>query len=225
MAVNQLLSNCIVFAETGYFNRIINNGINNNNYENYKLYFDYLTFLIIENGYDNILPNQIKKLEEIPKILEKVNLGRTNLIVTLVCIFIAIMISLCVFCSFLIILTNKSMSDGMEKVSKIRLERIEEIIKRIKLFNSNLKQFRERDYKSDKDDYNKDELKNVDGSVINQGDKVKNKEDSMNNNNNNLGFNMYTAYKIKIFFFIYFCYFCNNNNFCHINFIYHIKYG
>ena len=78
----------------------------------------------------------------------------------------------------------------MEKVSKIRLERIEEIIKRIKLFNSNLKQFRERDYKSDKDDYNKDELKNVDGSVINQGDKVKNKEDSMNNNNNNLGFNM-----------------------------------
>ena len=192
MAINQLLSNSVVFAETSYFNSLTINSISGT-YSDVKYYFDYLTYIIIENGYDHILPNQIKKLNEIPDILKKVNSGRTNVIITLVCIFICIMISLCVLCSFLIILTIKSMSDGMEKVSKIRLERIEEIIKKIKMFNTYLKSFRERDYKSDKEDDNKDEIKNVEGSVINQAEKSKNKEESNNNNsnnNNNLGFNM-----------------------------------
>ena len=190
MAINQLLSNSIVFAETPYFNHLLNISFTKDNYVFNRSYFDYMTYIIIENGYDNILPNQIKKLKEIPKILEKVNLNRTVLIVTLVCFFIAIMISLCILCSFLIIITNKSMSDGMEKVSKIRLERIEEIIKKIKLFNTYLKIFRERDYRLDNGEENKDEMKNLDGSVLNQ-EKMKNKEEAVNNNNNNnLGFNM-----------------------------------
>ena len=189
MAINQLLSNSIVFSQTSYFNYIINNDINEDNYMYLKGYFDYMTYIIIENGYDNILPNQLKKLGEIPKILSKVNSSRTNVIVTLVCIFITIMISLCVLCSFFIIVTNKSMSDGMEKVSKIKLERIEEIIKRIKAFNIYLNKFRERDYRSEKDEDNKDDMKNVEGSVINQ-EKIKNKEENGNNNSsNNLGFN------------------------------------
>ena len=192
MAINQLLSNSIVFAETSYFNSLTDETINKNNYKFYKSYFDYMTYIIIENGYVHILPNQLTKLREVPKILKKVNSSRTVVIVTLVCIFITIMISLCILCSFLIIVTNKSMSDGMEKVSKIRLERIEEIIKKIKLFNTYLNRFRERDYKTDKDDENKDDMKNIDGSVINQ-EKVKNKEETANintNNINNLGFNM-----------------------------------
>ena len=190
MAINQLLSNSIVFAETSYFNTLSNNYTNNINYNSIKSYFDYMTYLIIENGYDHILPNQIRKLNQIPQILKKVNLSRTNVIVTLVCIFITIMISLCVLCSFLIILTIKSMGDGMEKVSKIRLERIEEIIKKIKLFNTYLNHFREKDFRSDKDDENKEEMKNLEGSVINQAEKAINKEEVNNNTNNNLGFNM-----------------------------------
>ena len=42
-------------------------------------------------------------------------------------------------------LTNKSMTVGLEKLTKIRLERIEETIKKIETFNSNLKKFRDRD--------------------------------------------------------------------------------
>jgi hypothetical protein len=99
MAINQLLSNSVVFAETSYFNSLTINSINGT-YSDVKYYFDYLTYIIIENGYDHILPNQIKKLNEIPDILKKVNSGRTNVIITLVCIFICIMISLCVLCSF-----------------------------------------------------------------------------------------------------------------------------
>jgi len=60
------------------------------------------------------------------------------------------------------------MTDGMEKITKIRLEKIEEIIKRIKIFNSNLKKFREKDLKSDdkKDNLSEDENKNQEGSKI-----------------------------------------------------------
>jgi hypothetical protein len=192
MAINQLLLNSITFADTPYFNKLTDNSITEDNYEFYKYYFDYITFIIIENGYDNILPNQLKKLSEIPVILDKVNTSRTNVIITLVCIFITIMISLCVLCSFLIIITNKSMSDGMEKVSKIKLEKIEEIIKRIKLFNTYLNLFREKEHKNEKDDDNKEEMRNLEGSVIIQPEKTKKKEEIVNssNNINNLGFNM-----------------------------------
>ena len=188
MAINQLLSNSIVFSETSYFNNIDNPGINKTNFDMYKKYFNYMTYLIIENGYDHVLPNQLQKLNQIPDILSKVNSSRINVIVTLVCIFITIMISLCVLCSFFIIITKQSMSDGMEKVSKIKLERIEEIIKRFKVFNTYLNKFRERDYRNESD--NKEEMRNMEISVINQGDKNKSKEDTANNNNNNLGFNM-----------------------------------
>jgi len=40
------------------------------------------------------------------------------------------------------------MSNGLEKVTKIRLERIEETIKKIELFNANLKKFRDKDSKA-----------------------------------------------------------------------------
>ena len=80
------------------------------------------------------------------------------------------MIILCLAYFILIHLTNKSMTDGMEKVTKIRLEKIEEIIKRIKIFNSNLKKFREKDSKSDdnKDnmDMQDDENKNQEVKMI-----------------------------------------------------------
>ena len=41
----------------------------------------------------------------------------------------------------------------MEKVTKIKLEKIEEILKRIKIFNSNIKKFKEKDLKSEDKKY------------------------------------------------------------------------
>ena len=98
----------------------------------------------------------------------------------------------------LIHLTNKSMTDGMEKVTKIRIEKIEEIIKRIKGFNLNLKKFREKDMKSednkdniDGEEENKyqEESKLVD-STRERANKKKDQESSLVNSN---GFN--TDYK------------------------------
>ena len=40
------------------------------------------------------------------------------------------------------------MTDGLEKVTKIRLEKIEETLKKIQSFNQNLKRFRDKDEKA-----------------------------------------------------------------------------
>ena len=65
------------------------------------------------------------------------------------------MVLLCVAYFFLIHLTNKSMTDGLEKVTKIRIEKIEETLKKIQVFNQNLKRFRDKDTRAS-DDNNKE---------------------------------------------------------------------
>jgi hypothetical protein len=46
------------------------------------------------------------------------------------------------------------MTDGLEKVTKIRLEKIEETLKKIQVFNQNLKRFRDKDTKASDDNNN-----------------------------------------------------------------------
>jgi len=198
MAMNQLLSNCITYFDSPNYNSITKktkDSFNKNKDSNY-MYFDYMTFLIIENGYDNILPNQVDKLLEIPDILSKYNSDKKISIISLVCLYGIIIIILSIIYICLIHLTNKSMTDGMEKVTKIKLEKIEEIIKKIKIFNSNLKKFRERDFKSeDKDNLEgEDENKNQEGSKIidSNGERTKKMEAESSLVNSN-GFN--TDYK------------------------------
>jgi len=111
-------------------------------------YFKYITHLIIENGYDFVLPNQFEKLLTLPKILSKYNSDKKKPILITLCIYTIFMILICVSFFALIHLTNKSMTDGLEKVTKIRLERIEETIKKIEQFNANLKKFRDKDSKA-----------------------------------------------------------------------------
>ena len=68
------------------------------------------------------------------------------------------MLLLCVLYFFLNHLTNKSMTDGLEKVTKIRLEKIEETLKKIQSFNQNLKRFRDKDEKTNDDNKESSEL-------------------------------------------------------------------
>ena len=199
MAINQLLSNSITYFESSTFNNI--NPLTNTfkmNFDTNKMYFDYITFLIIENGYDNILPNQFDKLRKIPSILTKFNSHKTSSIITLVSLYAVIIVILCSIYMILIHLTNKSMTDGMEKVTKIRIEKIEEIIKRIKNFNSNLKKFREKDMKSEDNKENnegEEENKFQEGSKIidSNGERGKKKMEQESSLVNSSGFN--TDYK------------------------------
>mgnify|MGYP002625244147 FL=1 len=125
-------------------------------------YFQYITHLIIENAFDFVLPNQFEKLLTLPKILSKYNSDKKKPILITICIYTIFMIIICISFFALIHLTNKSMTDGLEKVTKIRLERIEETIKKIEQFNANLKKFRDKDSKAspEKEDSNDSENQN-----------------------------------------------------------------
>ena len=190
MAMNQLLSNTITFFESDNFNSIEKTNFSNDN----KNYFEYMTYLIIENGYNNILPNQFEKLKKIPDILSNYNFHKITTFIFIICFYGFLIIMLCVIYSFLIHLTNRSMTVGMEKVTAIKLEKIEEIIKRIKNFSLNLKRFREKDIKSED---NKDMLENDNGNnlelnkiIDSDVEKIKNKIEQGTKSINNSLFNL-----------------------------------
>ena len=164
MSIAQILSNSLSYISQPIYNTISSE--TKNEFKNLTkdeqtdilLYFNYSTFIIIENSYDNLLPNQFKKLLEIPTILSNYNKARKKSIIIIICIYAGIIILLCVGYFFLIHLTNKSMTDGLEKVTKIRLEKIEETLKKIQSFNQNLKRFRDKDEKAAEDNKENSEL-------------------------------------------------------------------
>jgi hypothetical protein len=145
MSIAQLLSNSLSYLKSPTFNSIFNNTKFHDDYYRNYFYFDYMTYIIIENGYDNILPNQLKKISEIPNIISNLNNTKRKNLYHIIFIFSGIIIILSILYIILIKLTNKSMTDGIKKVIKIKLEKIDEIIKKIKLFIDNLKKFNEND--------------------------------------------------------------------------------
>ena len=113
------------------------------------LYFNYSTFFIIENSYDNLLQDQFEKLREIPDLLTKHNENKKNPVFLIILLYLGLVLILLIIFFFFIHLTNKSMTDGLEKVTKIRVEKIEETLKKIQTFNRNLKRFRDKDTKAE----------------------------------------------------------------------------
>ena len=69
MSIAQMLSNSLFFVENKYYNVIVpeNKTLFDDLPEETKnktlLYFNYTTFSIIENSYDNLLQNQFEKLK------------------------------------------------------------------------------------------------------------------------------------------------------------------
>ena len=201
MALSQFLSNIHSYIEDDTFNSISAfENFNTNKHKN-NLLFEYMTSLIIENGYNNILPHLFEMFTIVPIILSKYNSCRKNPLLILISIYTTFMIILSILYIFLFISTNKSMSDGVKKMTKIRLEKIEEIIKKIRLFSINLKKYREKDLKYLDDNKNKSDLTNSDiylnyNNEGNINEKEKNKKVQENYLVNNNGFNVeYKKYK------------------------------
>ena len=197
MSYAQFLTNALNFIEDNTFNSIndtARENFNKNPVKN-KLYFDYITVLIIENGYDNILPNLINKLSIIPNIISKYNSSNKSSIILFIFLFIFLMIILNIGFFFFFISTNKSMTDGLKKMTKIRLEKIEEIIKRIKIFSINLKKYREKELKISDENKNNSDLSdndnyhNYDRNGIRQNEKENKKLEQEASLVNNSGFN------------------------------------
>jgi len=197
LSLAQFLSNCILFLKHEFFNSITEINLNkfNKNIEKNSLLFNYTTFIIIENGYDNILPNLYKKISIIPNILSEYNSNKKNMLAIYIYIYICLIIICFISFYYLIYTTSKSMTEGMEKITKIRLEKIEETIRRIKLFGINLKRYREKDIKSYVENKNPseadNEVKNYDenqNKSNEEGNKNKLKQESSLVSNN--GFNI-----------------------------------
>ena len=192
LALAQLLSNVISYLEDETFNSIshIASEKYNANVNRSNLYFNYICHNIIENGYDNILPNLLNKVSLIPDILSESNSHSKTGFIILLFSYSFFMIILYIVYFFLFLITSKSMTKGMEKITKIRIEKIDEIIKKIKLFGMNLKKYREKDFKNYK------EFKNISEESDNQNyhddNKLedKKKKSTVQDSINNGGFNI-----------------------------------
>ena len=113
--------------------------------ENSIKYINYISFMAIENTYENVLPNQFDKLRTIPKKLKEYNTNSNSILFVILLCYAIIMTIFSVLYTALLHITNKNMGEGLEKVSKIKLEKIEDIIKTIEGFNIILKKYREKE--------------------------------------------------------------------------------
>ena len=145
-AMDQFLCNCLMFLKYNYSDAYLNQKKDDSFFEEL---FNYLSHLIIENAYNNIIPNQFIKLKILPDVFSKYNIRQKNIMIIIIAMFAGFLIIFCLLYLFMIRATNKSMTDGFKKITKIKLEKIEERIKKIEIFNYNLKKFRDRDSNSD----------------------------------------------------------------------------
>jgi len=138
-----------------------------------------LTFLIIENAYDNILPNLFIKLDKIPEVFSKYNKGKNKILYTIILIYIILMVFLGIFYFFMVHAINNSMTETFKKITKIKLEKIEETIRKIDVFSNELKKFRDRDL-INSEEQNINDLRKDDLSY-----KKNNSLTTLDNNNSN----------------------------------------
>ena len=141
-AMNQFLCNCKRFLKINNSeNYLINKGKSNS----FESFYNYTTYLIIENGYNSIIPEQLKKIKIMTQIFSDYNNYKKVVLIIAIAIFAGCTAIAMVFFILMIRVTNKAMTKLFKKVSKIKYDKIEERIKKLELFNANLNLFREKD--------------------------------------------------------------------------------
>lgn len=118
-------------------------------YEKNLLKIQYSSYLSIENSINNLLPKMFNLLRNVTENFKEYNLGETNLIIILISTYGFTMIILCLTYYLFLFLTNKNMQEGFEKVCRIKVDKIDETMKRIEQFNDKiLSKFRQNESKS-----------------------------------------------------------------------------
>ena len=163
-SISQFLCNCLNFLKKYNISEIDQI---NFNYEN-ELYFNYTSYLIIENAYDNILPNLFIKLQKIPEVFTKYNSTKKIIMYLIIAIYFGCMVIICLLYFSMIHITNASMTEILIKVTKIKFEKIEETIRRIEIFKNNLKKFRDRDLIIEEEQFQNEIIKDIQSIQKNQ---------------------------------------------------------
>jgi hypothetical protein len=153
---NQLLKN-VYFTINNLNNTVmqINNqtikeiNYNKSLYEKNLLNIQYSSYLSIENSINNLLPKMFNLLRNVTSKFKDYNLGDNNIIIIMIIAYGLTMIILCLFYTIFLFLTNKNMQEGFEKVCRIKIDKIEETMKRIEQFNDKiLSKFRQNENNS-----------------------------------------------------------------------------
>ncbi len=143
-ALYQVLTCAKLLVGEPYFASVILNDEKLSYYHNKSVI--YQAIMSINNGFRKFLPNNLEKIKELPRILQKFNNNSMVNIKNSIIIYGTINGCLIILYTFILYKTNKSIDDGFEKVSKIKQDKIEETIKKIEQFNSILKKFIEVNY-------------------------------------------------------------------------------
>ena len=165
---------------------------------------DYLSWMAINNAYKNFLPKNMEKIRNLPKIFQDFNQSSMVNIRTCIIIYSILIGVLISIYTFLLYFTNKIISEGFEKVSKIKNDKIEETIKKLDNFHKELNKFIELNLSDnliyvdaktiyDEDEPNKIEYSSVDNNniIINSKNNEMNIESNTSNEiiDNNTIFN------------------------------------
>jgi hypothetical protein len=146
MTLNQVLSNTNQLLKISYFsnNPIIRNYTRFTNHM--KSFINYSTFVSIENALDNLLPRLYKILNATPDFFSTQNKQNMKYVIFIILGYSFLLFSMILIYTILLFLTNKNMEEGLERVSKIKLDKIDETIKKIETFyKESLSKFRKKE--------------------------------------------------------------------------------
>ena len=144
LALLQILSNANnLLHDEIYINIILGNTLIND-YQQKFIY--YRAHTCINNAFRVFLPSNLEKIKTLPSILQELNNNSLNNI-----IYVNIFCSLIVFIIviiyvFILYKTNKNIDEGFEKISTIKIAKINETIKKLDEFNNSLKKFIEMNF-------------------------------------------------------------------------------
>ncbi len=111
--------------------------LKNNDYETGNdiiFEINYLSFWIIENSYDKLLPNTFNLNDLLLNLFKKYNDKKINKVWVSGIIYLLFLLICLASYLYLLMITNNHMGDGLEKILKISQDQINELIKKIQNF-------------------------------------------------------------------------------------------
>ena len=149
-AMDQFLCNCRRFLRINISEKYTS--FNQNNISYFGSFYNYTNYLIIENGYNSLIPEQLKKLKKMTNIFSEYNNHKKIILISVIAIFAGCSAFGMILFILMIRVTNKAMTRLLKKVSKIKNDKIEERIKKLEIFNTNLNIFIEKDLNNTQED-------------------------------------------------------------------------
>ena len=144
LALLHILSNANNLLHDQNYINIILGGKDIDEYQQKFIY--YRAQSCINNGFRYFLPINLQKIKTLPPILRELNNNSLNNIIYVNVICGIIILVIIIIYGFILYKTNKNIDEGFEKISTIKITKINETIKKLEEFNTSLKRFIEANF-------------------------------------------------------------------------------